>query len=607
VEHLRSAILDGLRQGNARPLQAASIGKQLTMYVDLVKNDRLSGSLAKEAFEEAQIGEICGHFSALAAGRAGQFPTKSLQVELDAAWVVLHENATVAKEAFHFGSAWQKRLEKCGKAREQDLHDRNGEQALSQWQVTVSEVAEQGSCFFLGPLARLLRSYAKDYGAAFGPQVQARAVDFASALQRARLVECVRLRDFLWPIIPWLAWPVCSFYLRGGAISGMLSLVLHMVALSGIYVMLQTFRQLPAYLDVDYPVLRHYPLRLDIVMRAPPLVPWGGLVKLIGIAGAARSAWRTVQRLAEVARPAGSGHEVAQLVNLELKVNMFLKRSEAMFKQELAGAAVDAAEKFDRGELKSAQAALIRGLCLLIELPDEDMQLVPQLCSGVGAISAAMRTRAAKTMDLAGRRLAASSGSCASSSQRAPEIGTRTIVNHGLWMLVAKRDWQALLVRMADLLEAVSADEDDEERSAPAQVSDSEGYAFLDESGDATSEIEALGEPEEEAEALGSVPSKPARHRHSLPLDRSHRSSDAEKNACTRRSSLPAMVPTPTASGVRQRGLRGVEEDDAASGDDANDDEAMQPSESRGGGFFYWTVIGGSAAVAVAALTSHIT
>merc|ERR1719183_1512473 len=86
-----------------------------------------------------------------------------------------------------------------------------------------------------------------------------------------------------------------------------------------------------------------------------------------------------IRHLYRLGRKAGGGFEISQLVNLELKLNMLLSRSEGMFKEHLATAALDAAERWDRGDLGGARAALLRGLCRAREVAEDDSVLISLL------------------------------------------------------------------------------------------------------------------------------------------------------------------------------------------------------------------------------------
>jgi len=476
---MRKIVLDRLSE--SRPLQAASVAAQLKLYVDVVSTERFSGTLAKEAFEESEIGALCGDFGRVAAESTGTLPVQAaiLHEALDAARDNIQERRAIVAENFHLGAAWLTRLELCLNNQATELERRNAEAVLAQWEVAAGRVAEEGGCFFLAALAKLLREYSAAYGGAFGPTVQARAVDYASALQRTRLVECVRLRDFLWPFVPWLLWPACSFYLRGGTITGLLSLGLHAVALAGIYAVLQMFNQLPAYLDVEYPVLRGHPILLDLAMRAPPMLPWSFIGRLFGLVGALRTSWKLVQSILLLGRPAGQGHVVQQMVNLELKLNISLKRSEASMKQQLAAAALDACEHFEGGSSRSAARALLRGLCLVRDLSEDDRLLAALLGSSGSALLQRARTV------LRGFQLPAGK------TTQPPRSVTDALVG-----LVAIGNWEAVTDSMVCLLEAL---QDKDAGSISGAASGAEAGMPVPESCGDESEPEA-GPQEAEAE-----------------------------------------------------------------------------------------------------------
>jgi hypothetical protein len=387
AEGLRIALLDELRD-SAPGQQAATIATQLRLFVDIVSTEQFSGTLAKEAFQDAEIGKLCDTYARNAATHAGGLPSASMESGFKKALSDLEAEQVKVSDAFHFDAEWARRLHRCLKSREKELRERNGEVLLDQWRAAVAAAAEgSGPCFFLGRLAKLLSEYVDKYGPdSFSASVRARAVDYASALQRTRLVECVRLRDVLWPFVPWLAWPLCSFYLQGGGgvFVGMLSMGLHGIVILGVYTVLQLFQQLPTYLNVDYPVLRAHPLLLDLVMRAPPLVPWAALASFVGLVGTAWSAWMLLRLLMQSLRPgawscARQAHSGSQLVNLELKLNMLLVRTEATFKQQFVEAALDAQTFLERDDARAAARALMKGLCAVREVSDQDLPLAARV------------------------------------------------------------------------------------------------------------------------------------------------------------------------------------------------------------------------------------
>eukprot|EP00930_Biecheleria_cincta_P100308 TRINITY_DN91944_c0_g1_i1.p1 TRINITY_DN91944_c0_g1~~TRINITY_DN91944_c0_g1_i1.p1 ORF type:complete len:874 (-),score=177.57 TRINITY_DN91944_c0_g1_i1:99-2720(-) len=415
----------------ARPLQAASVASQLRMYTELVQNSRFSGELAKEAFEEAEIGRLCGSFATMAREVAGSLPTDSLADAFASALESVESEKVRVAEEFHFNGAWVVRLQACFQRSRQELLSRNSELVLSRWKDEAQAVASAGGCFFLGELASLLQEYRINYGQAFDSNAQALAVEFGNALQRTRLVECVRLRDFLVPMLPWIAWPVLHFYLRNG-ITGLVTMALHGIMVAGIYAMLQFFKQLPPYLDVDYQVLRHHPGLVPIAMRIPPQLPWEKIGWFFGCAGLLRTA-RMLHRSLRMA-----GHAQAPgLTNLELKLNMSLRRSEALVKQQLVSAAFEASMHADCGDARAAACALVRGLALVAQIESDDLVLSHLFeehhCKKAKKALKHFRTPGDGPL---GKKC------CASNAQSAAELPC----------LAADSNWDALLPAMAELL-----------------------------------------------------------------------------------------------------------------------------------------------------------
>jgi len=331
--------------------------------VELVQTERFSGALAKETFELSEISSLCNSFKQKATELAGPLPSTSLEEAFAEAKTSLEEKRLAVIEKFHLGGDWSRKFEACLQDRMADVQRENAELLLTEWQTTAGKVAEDGSCFFLGELDRQLKDYGATYGAAFGADAQARALEYARALQRTRLVECVRLRHFMWPFLPWLASPIGAIYLQKGIMSGFMNLCVHAVALAGIYVLLQFFGRLPVYLDSDYPVLRAHPMILNLTMSMPPSVPWYNIGLLFGLAGGLRSLYKLLKEMVYLSRPAGAAHTTGQMLNLEHKLNILLKRSEATIKHDIASAALAAAECVQREDARGAALALLRGFC----------------------------------------------------------------------------------------------------------------------------------------------------------------------------------------------------------------------------------------------------
>lgn len=373
---LRETLLAGLH--SARPLQSAGLGEQLRMFVQAVRTEEFSGVLAREAFEATELGALCGNYSQAMAELAGELPARSLDAAVERAGAEAEKRRLEAVEEFHLSEAWSARLGRCLQSEAESLRRKNEELILSRWEVAAGELAERGECFFLHEVARLQEEYAETYGEAFSGEARARGHEYAAALQSTRLAECVRLVDLLWPFVPWIVWPLLQLYLKDG-LAGLVSLLLHAVAVAGLYAMLQSFGHLPAYLDSEYPVLRSWPRLLTWVLFLPS-VPWSSAARIMGILGAMNSAFRFLAALPRLCRPVGD--TVGQLVNLELKINMLLQRtnemmkeqqqatarSEAALRQQLASAALGLAVHGSCGEGCAGTAELLKALAVATEL-----------------------------------------------------------------------------------------------------------------------------------------------------------------------------------------------------------------------------------------------
>jgi len=432
---LRSTVLQELRA--ARPLQPGSVAKLLELYIQLVRTERFNGALAKEAFEEAKLDEVCTLYEESALQHAGPLPSTNLSkaFALATGGDVEHRRLAFIEE-FHFGSAWSQRMERCFEARARNIQDRNAEVLLERFQAKASRVSEDSACYFISGLAAQLREHATDYGEGFSSSYQSRGLDFAMALQRTRIVECLKLSDFLEPVLPWVFWPVCNYYLSGGSIKGLMSMATHGVLLSGVYAVLQMFRLLPPFLDTDYQVLRAHPILIDLVMGMPPLIPWAYFSWLISCFGLGWSAWKFLQRVFFLTRPAGDGHQVSQLINLELQLNILMKRSEASLKQQLVSSALDAACAAEQDNARGVASALIRGLCVVRDLGFKDpVQVDHRLKRRIEAVLSNLRLPAASY----------------ESSDLAQIWREKNIVSHA-----ARNDFESLLVDMVDILEALA-------------------------------------------------------------------------------------------------------------------------------------------------------
>eukprot|EP00931_Biecheleriopsis_adriatica_P006561 TRINITY_DN10794_c0_g3_i1.p1 TRINITY_DN10794_c0_g3~~TRINITY_DN10794_c0_g3_i1.p1 ORF type:complete len:967 (-),score=237.48 TRINITY_DN10794_c0_g3_i1:68-2935(-) len=370
-KRLRELLLSELK--SSRPLQAVGIGKVLRMYVDLVQNDRFSGTLAHEAFEDGQLSQLCDRFGTLAQEHVGKLPSRNLPDAFAYAEELLQEQTKMVMEEFHLGATWKQKLATCMRGKREDLTNRNSELVLESFKAEALAAAQSESCFFLSRLALSLQEYEAKYGLAFNEAAKAKAIEYGSDLQRTKLGECVRLRDFLHPFAPWLAWPVMGTYLRmGGSLPGLFMMC---VGLVGVYGMLQWFNQVPAFLDTDYRVLKHSASLRALVMHAPPRLPWSHLANAFGTAGLLRSGYYFLRSVRDAMRGPGEGFSVEQMVNLELKLNTLLKRSEAVLKQKMVSSAIEASCRIQSGDAQAAALALVKCLVLVSEVDSSDHAL----------------------------------------------------------------------------------------------------------------------------------------------------------------------------------------------------------------------------------------
>jgi len=374
---LREKVLLELR--DSRPLTASGVVAQLRMYVELVQTERFSGALAKEAFEEAELSSLCERYGQTAEALAGQLPVQGLDDAFEGARKDMEPRRATVMEAFHLGKKWSQQLEACFRSRRGELERLNSELVMAQWKANASSIAEEGDCFFLHRLMRLLGDYEAAYAEGLGLDFREQATEHGTALQRARLVQCVQLGHFLWPLAPWVAGPITSAYLRAGIVSGIVQMVFHIVIFAGLYGVLQFLQQLPPYLDVTYPLLRKHPALLEVVMRAPPVIPWITAAHYIGVIGSVWSAWKVLQAVMSILKPRGvvvtGDMAIRQSTNLELKINCQLKRAEAAFKHQVVVAALSAARHLEEGSARSAARALLQGLSLVCEVSASDQDL----------------------------------------------------------------------------------------------------------------------------------------------------------------------------------------------------------------------------------------
>ncbi|CAK9031067.1 Guanylate-binding protein 1 (GTP-binding protein 1) (GBP-1) (mGBP-1) (mGBP1) (Guanine nucleotide-binding protein 1) (Interferon-gamma-inducible protein MAG-1) (Interferon-induced guanylate-binding protein 1) [Durusdinium trenchii] len=365
TKDLRYILLTQLQ--TARPLQAPSVAAQLRMYVDLVQKDHFSISLAKEAFEDSHVAQLCESFGQNAQDLASGLPAVNLSLAMNMSEQLIQEQRDMIIRDFHLGDAFLRRLQQCLDRKRLELEDMNGELVLEEWQKDVHKVAESGRCFILSKLALELPRYRSKYGPVFSKPLEAKARDFALQVQRSRVAGCVLLRHFAVPVAPWFAWPIMALYIRQGVLSGILTMGVHGVVLAGIYSILQFMGRLPFYVDLDYQVLRQHPGLLEWVMRYPQ-IPWDLLSQICGILGWIRVAWILGSQMF---RPVET-RTIGQLSNLELKVNTLLERTEADVKEKIVTSALEAALSIDSNDPAAAALSLVKGLMVVSQVGSSD-------------------------------------------------------------------------------------------------------------------------------------------------------------------------------------------------------------------------------------------
>jgi len=358
---LKGLVLHLLR--SARPMEADGVAQQMRMFAQLVETQQFNGKLARAAVEEAELSKHCGEFGRTLATLAQQLPMPGLGALTQRAWLQAEANASEAAENFHFTQSWKTRLGVCLDSRASDIAQRNEQRLLELWQSKANLLAERAGCFFLDELMSLRDEMDKAHDCILGNDLRDRSVKFAIALQRTRLVECVKLKHLFMPVLPWIVWPIISFYIGSGLFSGLWQLAVHSFLAAGAYALLRMLKQIPSYLDTEYPVLQARPQLLDAVMMVVPWMPWASLINIFGVIGLVWSSVKLLRVLADRCRP--SGDQIGGMVNLEMKLNVLLKRSEVLLQQGLLATLHETTAHVSRRDAPSAKLSLMRGLCML--------------------------------------------------------------------------------------------------------------------------------------------------------------------------------------------------------------------------------------------------
>lgn len=303
TSELRELVLRELR--NVAPWQAYGVSRLLRMYAELIQTERFSGKLAHEAIQEGELSMHCDSFGREMALFVELLPKKGLSQAVDRVRVNAERNAAEVANNMHFGEGWKMRLGICLDSHAKTLLQRNQELLVELWQQNASRISEEVDCFFLDKLIAVRDEVLKEYACTLSSDLLGRSVTFATALQRARLVECLKLKHILLPTLPWLIWPLAAVYTRSGVFSGLWTLACHSVLSIGIYTFMRMFQQLPPFLDVDHPVLQARPRCLDATLQVLPWMPWAVLGTAISWLGIAWSSFKILRSLSDRWRSAG--------------------------------------------------------------------------------------------------------------------------------------------------------------------------------------------------------------------------------------------------------------------------------------------------------------
>merc|ERR1719271_1628573 len=190
----------------------------------------------------------------------------------------VQEQEEVASRLY-LGEAWVMKLKVWIESCVEDILQQNADMVLELWHKHAGKSAQSDTCFFKGALMNDLEEWEALYGSAMSEKVKARAIAYVDALQRARIVDCIHLSHLLWPVIPWMGWLICKYYLGQGLFSAIYNVVKHSVTFSAIYMMAKFLHassiiRFPEWMDLSYPILRKHPFMLALVMKAPSGVPW---------------------------------------------------------------------------------------------------------------------------------------------------------------------------------------------------------------------------------------------------------------------------------------------------------------------------------------------
>mmetsp|Transcript_9333 Transcript_9333/g.16866 ORF Transcript_9333/g.16866 Transcript_9333/m.16866 type:complete len:706 (+) Transcript_9333:39-2156(+) len=363
IDSLRSLILQQLQ--NARPMQAKAVVGQLRMYAGLVQTSNFSSKLTKEALEQSQLASACEAYAKLLRLLAGRLPSANVSDAITSARPDAEVNGAWIADHLHLEKPWRARLRTCLDHAEDDLREENDGWIEAEWRKEANQLAEQGDCYFLHGLMDLYSEIQERYRCTFSADVYEKILQHAIALQRARLMDCLRVKHFLWPLAPWFASPLLAFYVRNGFVSGLWQLLVHVILVTGIYVVVNAFGHLPPMLDVEYPVLQQQPQILDVVLEAAPRVPWALVGQGIHYCGILYFVVKLLMMVQHFCRPAGD--PVAGMISLELKLNKLIQHHETIVQQQFLATCQDAQAYADRGDDRATGLAMLRALSMFTD------------------------------------------------------------------------------------------------------------------------------------------------------------------------------------------------------------------------------------------------
>eukprot|EP00927_Polykrikos_kofoidii_P077484 TRINITY_DN74420_c0_g1_i1.p1 TRINITY_DN74420_c0_g1~~TRINITY_DN74420_c0_g1_i1.p1 ORF type:complete len:806 (-),score=160.35 TRINITY_DN74420_c0_g1_i1:38-2236(-) len=363
---LRERVLKEL--ASARPFSPQGAARQLRLFAQLVEGRDLDLELIREAVAEAQLSALCGGFGAKVVERSGPMPAPGLEFQISTAREEVSEASQRAIDSLLLGRAWSQRLAECIDTRAAELRKISDEKVVEDWRRVAQEKAEGANCYFLYELMSDLRAREVVSGRWIDSELRARAVHLAVGLQRTRLVECLRVRHLVNPLVPWILPLVVMSYTQTSVDAGILRLGVHSVIAVGTYGVLQGVGMLPPWLDFDRQVLRARPHLLDRLISILPWMPWDKVGNSFGFLGICFGFWLFASKYfrREVGDWAGG------FVNFEMQQKTFLRCAEASLKQKLLSCFEKVQRHVDRDEERSAANTLLRGFQVFRGLRDED-------------------------------------------------------------------------------------------------------------------------------------------------------------------------------------------------------------------------------------------